>query len=112
MVVGDEGRRMPAGEIGNLRVKGDSTMAYYWNQHEKPKDTLLGHWIQTGDKDYEDADGYFWSCGRGDDMLKGGGIWVPPIEGENTLMGAPAGLATAGVGHPAPDAVRSHQAFV
>ena len=45
MVVDEDGRRMPAGELGNLRVKGDSTMAYYWNQHEKTKDTLLGHWI-------------------------------------------------------------------
>ena len=42
IVVDDEGRPMPAGEIGNLRVKGDSTMAYYWNQHEKTKDALVG----------------------------------------------------------------------
>ncbi len=48
IVVDDEGRPMPAGEIGNLRVKGDSIMAYYWNQHEKTKDALLGHWMQTG----------------------------------------------------------------
>ena len=35
------GRPVPAGEIGNLRVKGDSIMAYYWNQHEKTKDDAL-----------------------------------------------------------------------
>ena len=56
----DEGAPVPQGEIGNLRVKGDSTMAYYWNKHEKTKETLFGAWIQTGDKYYQDADGYFW----------------------------------------------------
>ena len=42
-IVDDEGGPVPPGEIGNLRVKGDSTMAYYWNKHEKTKDTLFGH---------------------------------------------------------------------
>ncbi|OGK96245.1 MAG: 4-hydroxybenzoate--CoA ligase, partial [Candidatus Rokubacteria bacterium RIFCSPHIGHO2_02_FULL_73_26] len=49
-IVDDEGRPVPQGEIGNLRVKGDSIMAYYWNKHEKTKETLFGPWIQTGDK--------------------------------------------------------------
>src|SRR5205823_3479828 len=63
-IVDDEGRPVPQGEIGNLRVKGDSTMAYYWNKHEKTKEALFGPWIQTGDKYYADKDGYFWYCGR------------------------------------------------
>ena len=41
VVVDDEGRPVPAGEIGNLRVKGDSIMAYYWNQHEKTQGDAL-----------------------------------------------------------------------
>ena len=36
------GGRCRRGEIGNLRVKGDSTMAYYWNKHDKTKETLFG----------------------------------------------------------------------
>src|SRR5262249_33666227 len=66
IVVDDEGGAVPHGEIGNLRVKGDSTMAYYWNKHDKTKETLYGPWIQTGDKYYQDADGYFWYAGRAD----------------------------------------------
>ena len=97
-IVDDEGQAVARGEIGNLRVKGDSTMAYYWNQHEKTKSTLFGHWINTGDKYYEDEDGFFWYCGRGDDMLKVGGIWVSPIEVENTLVSHPAVLEVAVVG--------------
>jgi benzoate-CoA ligase family protein len=98
VLVDDEGRPVPPGEIGNLRVKGDSTMAYYWNKHEKTKETLFGAWIQTGDKYHQDADGYFWYAGRADDMLKVGGIWVSPIEVEATLIRHPAVLEAAVVG--------------
>ena len=108
----DEGRPVPQGEIGNLRVKGDSTMAYYWNQHEKTKQTLFGEWIQTGDKYYQDADGYFWYCGRADDMLKVGGIWVSPVEVEATLIGHPAVLEAAVVGSEDEERLVKPRAYV
>jgi benzoate-CoA ligase len=112
ILVDDEGRAVPQGEIGNLRVKGDSTMAYYWNQHEKTKETLFGHWIQTGDKYYQDADGYFFYCGRADDMLKVGGIWVSPVEVENTLIGHPAVFEAAVVGQEDTDKLVKPRAFI
>jgi benzoate-CoA ligase family protein len=112
IVVDDDGRPLPAGEIGNLRVKGDSTMAYYWNQHEKTKEALHGHWMQTGDKYVQDPDGYFWYCGRADDMLKVGGIWVSPVEVENTLVGHPAVLEAAVVGRQDTDELVKPNAFV
>jgi benzoate-CoA ligase len=112
MVVDDEGRPLPSGEIGNLRVKGESTMAYYWNKREKTKDTLFGHWIQTGDKYYRDSDGYFWYCGRADDMLKVGGIWVSPVEVEATLVGHPAVLEAAVVGQEDSDRLVKPTAYV
>jgi benzoate-CoA ligase len=111
-VVDDEARAVPQGEIGNLRVKGDSIMAYYWNKHDKTKETLFGPWIQTGDKYYQDADGYFWYAGRADDMLKVGGIWVSPIEVENTLIKHPAVLEAAVVGREDGDRLVKPQAFV
>jgi len=111
-IVDDDGQPVAQGEIGNLRVKGDSTMAYYWNQHEKTKATLFGEWIQTGDKYYQDKDGYFWYCGRADDMLKVGGIWVSPVEVENTLVGHPAVLEVAVVGHEDTDRLVKPKAFV
>jgi benzoate-CoA ligase len=112
IIVDDEGRPVPQGEIGNLRVKGDSTMAYYWNKHEKTKETLFGPWIQTGDKYYQDADGYFWYCGRADDMLKVGGIWVSPVEVEATLVRHPAVLEAAVVGQEDEDRLVKPKAFV
>jgi benzoate-CoA ligase family protein len=95
-ILDEDGRPVPIGEIGSLLVKGDSTCALYWNKHEKTKDTLEGHWIRTGDKYYQDADGYYWYAGRSDDMLKVGGIWVSPIEVENALV-EHASVVEAGV---------------
>ena len=85
-IVDDNNRQLAPGETGNLIVKADSVCAYYWNQHEKTKDTIEGHWIRTGDKYYQDDDGYFWYAGRSDDMLKVSGVWVSPIEIESVLL--------------------------
>ena len=112
IVVDDDARPVPQGEIGNLRVKGDSIMAYYWNKHDKTKETLFGPWIQTGDKYYEDAEGYFWYCGRSDDMLKVGGIWVSPVEVEATLVAHPAVLEAAVVGQEDDDRLVKPKAYV
>lgn len=95
LIADEGGHPVPQGDMGNLLIRGDSTTAYYWNQHEKTKNIINGHWIHTGDKYYQDKDGYFWYCGRSDDMLKVGGQWVSPIEVENTLIAHPAVLETA-----------------
>jgi len=86
----DDHRLVAPGEIGNLLVMADSTCAYYWNHHQKTKDTIEGHWIRTGDKYYQDEDEYFWYAGRADDMLKVSGVWVSPIEIERALVEHPA----------------------
>lgn len=93
----EEDRPVPRGEIGNLFIHGDSTCAFYWNKHDKTKDTIDGHWIRTGDKYHQDQDGFFWYAGRSDDMLKVGGIWVSPVEVENVLVEHPSVLE-CGVG--------------
>lgn len=89
-IVDDNQQPVPKGEIGNLVVNADSTCAYYWNQHEKTKDTIHGSWLRTGDKYYQDDDEYFWYAGRSDDMLKVSGVWVSPIEIERVLSEHPA----------------------
>src|SRR5207247_666065 len=111
-LVDDAGRPVARGEIGNLRVRGDSTMAFYWNQPEKTRQTLQGEWLLTGDKYTQDADGYFWYCGRSDDMLKVGGRWVSPVEVEATLIAHPAVLESAVVGQKAEDGLVKAKAFV
>jgi benzoate-CoA ligase len=108
----EQGQQVPTGSIGNLLIKGDSTCAYYWNKHEKTKDTIEGHWIRTGDKYSCDEDGYFWYAGRSDDMLKVGGIWVSPVEIENTLIEHPAVREAGVVGRKDADQLEKPVAFV
>ena len=80
---------VPPGSTGQLLIRGDSTCSYYWNRHEKTKETIVGHWIRTGDHYRQDEDGFFWFAGRSDDMLKVGGLWVSPAELEQTLVEHP-----------------------
>jgi benzoate-CoA ligase len=84
-IVDDNDQPVAQGEVGNLLVRADSACAHYWNEHEKTKDTIIGHWLRTGDKYHQDEDGYFWYAGRCDDMLKVSGVWVSPIEIERVL---------------------------
>jgi benzoate-CoA ligase len=111
-IVDDLGQDVADGTIGNLLIKGDSTCAYYWNKHERTKDTIEGHWIRTGDKFSRDADGYYWYAGRSDDMLKVGGIWVSPIEIENTLVEHPAVQEAGVIGRRDADDLDKPMAYV
>jgi len=111
-IVDDEDRPLPAGELGNLLIRGDSTCAFYWNQHEKTRQTIQGAWIRTGDKYHQDAEGYFWYAGRTDDMLKPGGLWVSPVEIESVLMDHEAVLECAVVGRDDGDGLGKPFAFV
>ncbi|MGY4111110.1 benzoate-CoA ligase family protein [Aeribacillus pallidus] len=85
-IVDEMGRELPPNEMGDLLIRGDSIAHGYWNLHEQNKKKFVGEWLHTGDKYYKDEEGYFWYCGRSDDMLKVGGIWVSPVEVENCLL--------------------------
>ncbi len=89
-IVDEHGIAVPPGEMGQLLVKADSTCSGYWNQHEKNKATFEGAWFRTGDKYYQDEDGYFWYAGRADDLFKVNGRWLSPAEVESTLIAHPA----------------------
>jgi benzoate-CoA ligase len=88
-IVDEDGAAVPVGDTGELLIRGDSTCAFYWNRHERTKETIVGHWIRTGDHYRQDGDGFFWFAGRSDDMLKVGGLWVSPAELEHTLVEHP-----------------------
>ncbi len=86
------------GEAGYLSVKGDSAAAYYWRNHEKTKETMKGEWLFAGDWYRMDEDGFYWYEGRADDMIKVSGLWVSPVEVENTLGDHEAVVEVAAVG--------------
>ena len=97
-IVDAEGREVPVGQMGTLKVKGDSAALCYWNAHEKSKQTFAGDWCTTGDQFLRDERGYYWYCGRTDEMLKVSGIYVSPTEIENCLLEHPAVRECAVVG--------------
>ena len=97
-LVDDDGDPVPRGEVGHLLVKGDSALAYYWHQHEKTKQTVLGDWYFTGDRYRLTEEGVYCYEGRADDMIKIGGLWASPISIEATLMEHPHVLEAAAVG--------------
>jgi len=111
-IVDEAGRDLPPGEIGDMLVSGDSLAAGYWNRHERTTQAFRGEWFFSGDKYYQDPDGFYWYCGRSDDMLKAGGQWVSPAEVEATLIQHPGVLECGVVGRADRDGLVKPYAFV
>jgi len=111
-ILDEQQRPVAPGEIGDLFISGESICDGYWNQPDKTAQTIQGRWIRTGDKYTQDADGFFWYAGRGDDMLKVGGLWVSPVEVENALVAHDAVQECAVIGHEDADALVKPMAFV
>jgi benzoate-CoA ligase len=111
-IVDAEGHEVETGEMGTLRIKGDSAALCYWNAHEKSKETFAGDWCTTGDQFHVDEHGYFWYHGRTDEMLKVSGVFVAPAEIENCLLQHEAVLECAVVGHDAGDGLIKPKAFI
>lgn len=85
-IIDEEGKELPDGEAGQLVIRGESVTRGYWQKPEVNAEKFLdGGWFRTGDM-YTKTDGFFTYQGRGDDMLKVGGIWVSPVEIENVLI--------------------------
>jgi benzoate-CoA ligase len=111
-IVDDKGELVPPGEIGDLWVKGDSICAGYWNQHERTKEAFLGHWYRTGDKYFQDEDGYLWHAGRSDDLFKVNGRWLSPSEVESALIAHPAVREAAVIAGEDEDGLTKPSAYV
>ena len=108
----EEGKPVPDGEIGELHVAGPTSAALYWNNRERSRSTFLGPWTRSGDKYVRDKEGYYTYCGRTDDMLKVGGIYVSPFEVEAALMTHDKVLEAAVVGHEDENRLVKPRAFV
>lgn len=85
-LVDETGAQVKPGEVADLMIKSPSTAAYYWHKKRKSSESFQGEWFRTGDKYYQEGDGYFYYAGRSDDLFKAGGIWVSPIEIEKALL--------------------------
>ena len=111
-IVGDDGAPAAVDAIGDLEVRGGSAAIGYWKLPDASAATFRGGWVRTGDKYLRRADGCFVYCGRRDDLLKVGGIYVSPMEVENALLSHPAVVEAAVVGAADADRLVKPKAIV
>jgi len=111
-IVDEAGIDAAPGAIGELQVNGPTSSPYYWNNRARSLATFLGPWTRSGDKYTVDADGYYTYCGRSDDMLKVGGVYVSPFEVEAALATHAAVLEAAVVGHADENELIKPKAFI
>jgi long-chain acyl-CoA synthetase len=95
-------REVPAGQVGEVVVRGDNVMKGYWNQPAITADTLRGGWLHTGDMGAFDAAGYLHILDRKKDMIKPGGENVYSPEVEAMIASHPDVLEVAVIGVPDP----------
>ncbi len=93
---------LPAGEIGELIIKGPQVMQGYHHRDDETKITLVDGWLYTGDIAKMDTDGFFYIVDRKKELIKIGGFQVWPREIEEVIAMHPAvkEVAAAGVPHP------------
>ena len=100
MIADAEDRPLPAGEIGEVCVRGPMVMKGYWNLPELSAETLRGGWMHTGDAGYLDEDGFLFVVDRIKDMIVSGGENVYSAEVEDAIFLHPDVAECAVIGIP------------
>jgi malonyl-CoA/methylmalonyl-CoA synthetase len=103
-ITDDDGQPLPAGEVGNVEIRGPNVFKGYWRMPEKTASEFRpdGFFI-TGDLGTMGEDGYFTIVGRSKDLIISGGYNVYPKEVEDLLNALPGVAESAVVGVPHPD---------
>jgi long-chain acyl-CoA synthetase len=99
-IVGDDGRDMPVGEVGELWYRGPIVVRGYWNKPQETAETFVDGWVKTGDLARLDDEGFVYIVDRAKDMLIRGGENIYCVEVENALYEHPAVMDAAVVGIP------------
>jgi len=99
-LVDNDGQTVPAGEIGEIAIKGHNVMKGYWNKPEATAEAITDGWFRTGDMARVDEDGYYYIVDRKKDLIIRGGYNVYPREIEEVLHEHPAVAEVAVIGMP------------
>ena len=99
-VVDGEGASPPAGEVGEIAIRGHNIMKGYWGKPEATAEAIPDGWFRTGDLAKVDSDGYFFIVGRQKDLIIRGGYNVYPREVEEALHEHQAVAEVAVIGIP------------
>jgi len=95
-----EGNEVKVGEVGEIVIKGPTTMKGYWNKPEATASSIRNGWFYTGDAGFTDKDGHIFIHDRVKDMIVSGGENIYPAEVENAVFGHPAVADVAVIGVP------------
>jgi long-chain acyl-CoA synthetase len=99
-VIGESGEGLPAGEIGELLVRGSNVMKGYFNNPKETEPVLRDGWLYTGDMAKIDEDGYIYIVDRKKDLIIVSGMNIYPSEIENVIIKHPSVEEAAMVGMP------------
>lgn len=94
-IVDPDEKPLPAGQIGEIAVRGDVVMQGYLNRPEATDEVIVDGWLHTGDLGYFDDDGFLLIADRKKEMIIRGGVNVYPKEIENAIAEHPAVAAVA-----------------
>ena len=108
----DPGLVLPAGEIGELRIRGPNVTPGYWRRPDETEAAFIGDWFLTGDVGRMDADGVFTIVDRKKDMIISGGFNVYPRNIEDAIHEHPNVREAAVIGIPDPRRGQAAKAFV
>lgn len=99
-VLDGDDRPLPAGEVGEVCVRGPAVMLGYWQREAETAETLRNGWLHTGDLGRMDEHGYLYLLDRAKDLIISGGSNVYAVEVEAVLAAHPAVRDVAVVGTP------------
>lgn len=111
-IMDDAGRERPAGESGEVWIRGPMVVPGYWNNEAATAREFIGGFWRSGDIGSMDADGFVYVFDRKKDMINRGGYKVFTTEVENVLLAHPAVVEVAVVGRPCPVLGERVHAFV
>jgi long-chain acyl-CoA synthetase len=100
MICNEEGRELPATEVGQICIKGPNIMQGYYKMPAETASAVVNGWLQTGDLGCTDAEGNFFIVDRKKDLIIRGGQNIYPADIEEQLYAHPAVAEAAVVGRP------------
>ena len=99
-VVDAEGCVLPAGETGEICMRGPNVMTGYWRDEGATRAAIIHDWFHTGDLGHIDQAGFVFISGRKKDLIIKGGENISPREIEEALHRHPAVAQAAIIGLP------------
>jgi long-chain acyl-CoA synthetase len=111
-VVDESGAQVPAGQLGELAVRGPQIIPGYWCKQAETAAANKDGWLLTGDVGYVDDDGWYYLVDRKKDMIVASGYKVWPREVEDVLYTHDAVLEAGVIGLPDPYRGETVKAYV